>query len=55
MVSNNSRISDMIVVANIMKLNGYCKLKGDEDKSYSPPSSKPLYFVTIEIVLYLQR
>jgi hypothetical protein len=43
----------MIVVANIMKLDGYHKLKGDEDKPFSAPSSKPLYFVTIEIILYL--
>jgi hypothetical protein len=43
----------MIVVDNIMKLEGYRKLKGDEDKQCSPPSSKPLYFLTIEIILYL--
>jgi hypothetical protein len=52
-ICNNSRIVDIIVVANVMKLDGYHKLRGDENKPCSAPSSKPLCFVTIEINLYL--
>gem|GEM_PF-1562770 len=47
-------IVDIIVVATIMKLDGYCKLKADEDKPCSAPASKPLYFVTIDYSLFVK-